>query len=125
MTDEINKATDDPIKRQLVETTWEFQDRLVFEESAQLPSSPPVMFRLLGHVILCGVLHVAYETNERVKGQYMVCLLYRSCLLLASMCKNGKTYIIFAVIPLVNANVDEPDNGRGVLGLPENVWVRF
>ena len=28
---EINKATDDPDKRKLIEKTWQLQDRLLFE----------------------------------------------------------------------------------------------
>ena len=113
MTDEINKATDNPATRQLVETTWILRDRLIFDTGAQLPSSPTIMFRLLGHVMVCGVLHVAFESNERIKGQYMVWLLYRSCFLLASLSKTTAAYNVFAVIPLANGSIDEPDNGRG------------
>ncbi|KAF2100309.1 hypothetical protein NA57DRAFT_35935 [Rhizodiscina lignyota] len=114
LTDEINKATDDPKMRQLVETTWILQDRLTFDEHTQLTVQPTVMFHLIGRVILCGVLHVAFDTKDRVKGQYMICLLYRSCLLLASMKKNNTNYSVFAVVPLRNGVVDESDNARGL-----------
>ena len=113
MTDEVNKATDNSATRQLVETTWALQDRLVFDESAQLSMPPAVIFRLLGRVTICGVLHVAFESRERVKGQYVICLLYRSCILLATMNKTAAPYNVLAILPLVNGSIDEPDNGRG------------
>jgi predicted short-subunit dehydrogenase-like oxidoreductase (DUF2520 family) len=70
--------------------------------------------RLLGHVLLCGVLHVAYHTTERLYGQYMVCVLYKSCILIATVAKSVSCYHVVAVIPLANASIQEPDNGRGL-----------
>lgn len=114
MADEINKATDNPKTRRLVETTWILQERLCFGDNTHHNGlSPTVVFHLLGHVLLCGVLHAAFETKERTKGQYVICVLYRSCLLLATMNRNSQVYNVLAVIPLANGNIDEPDNGRG------------
>jgi hypothetical protein len=72
-----------------------------------------VIFRLLGHVLVCGVLHVAYQTPERVKGQYMICVLYKSCLVLATATRFFTPYSVVASISLANGSVEEPDNGRG------------
>jgi hypothetical protein len=70
--------------------------------------------RLLGHVVLCGALHVAYDTINGVKGDYMISILYRSSLVLASARKSLATYDVFAVISLINARLEESDNGRGI-----------
>jgi hypothetical protein len=73
-----------------------------------------LVFRLLGHVLLCGVLHVAYQTPERVKGQYMVCVLYKSCLVLATTSRFYTPYTVDACISLANGSIEESDNGRGM-----------
>lgn len=109
---EVNKAKDDPRTRRLIDITWQLQDRLAFQEQA---ISRALVFRLLGHVLLCGVLHVAFQTSEpRVKGQYMVCVLYKSCLVLATVNRAYTPYTVVASIGLANASVEESDNGRGV-----------
>ena len=71
------------------------------------------MFRLLGHVLVCGVLHVAYQTPDRVKGQYMACVLYKSCLVLANAGRFFTPYSVVACIGLANGSVEDTDNGRG------------
>ncbi|KAJ4366254.1 hypothetical protein N0V83_007890 [Neocucurbitaria cava] len=88
---EVNKAKDDPKTRRLIEITWRLQDRLAFQE---LQISRALVFRLLGHVLLCGVLHVAYQTPERIKGQYMT------------------LYTVVASIGVANGSIEESDNGR-------------
>jgi hypothetical protein len=72
-----------------------------------------VLLRHLGHVLLCGVLHVAYNATDCVNGQYMICILYRSSLLVATLSKVFSTYEVVAVISLVNSSVEPSDNGRG------------
>ncbi|KAF2127906.1 hypothetical protein P153DRAFT_318981 [Dothidotthia symphoricarpi CBS 119687] len=108
---EVNKAKDDPKTRRLIEITWQLQDRLVFQEQTL---SRALVFRLLGHVLLCGVLHVAYQTPDRVKGQYMVCVLYKSCLVLATASRFCTPYTVVASISLANGSVEEADNSRGI-----------
>jgi hypothetical protein len=75
--------------------------------------SRALIFRLLGHVLVCGVLHIAYQAPDRVKGQYMVCALYKSCLVLATTSRLFTPYNVVASIPLANGSIEEPDNGRG------------
>ena len=77
--------------------------------------SRALVFRLLGHVLVCGVLHVAYQTPERPKGQYMVCVLYKSCLVLATASRFLTPYNVVASIALANGSIDDSDNGRGTL----------
>jgi hypothetical protein len=108
---EVNKAKDDPKTRRLIEITWQLQDRLAFQEQK---ISRALVFRLLGHVLLCGVLHVAYQSPDRVKGSYMVCVLYKSCLVLATSSRFHSPYTVVASIGLANASIEETDNGRGI-----------
>ena len=76
--------------------------------------SRAVVFRLLGHVLLCGVLHVAYQGHDRVKGHYMICVLYKSCLVLATSNRSFTRYTVVAAISLANGSLEEADNGRGM-----------
>lgn len=62
---------------------------------------------------LCGTLHVCWQTKEGVKGQYMVVLLYRDMLCLASASKVDQIYTIEACITLNSVKVEDADNGRG------------
>ncbi|KAF2494069.1 hypothetical protein BU16DRAFT_528226 [Lophium mytilinum] len=110
---EVNKAKDDPRRRRLIEATWQLQDRLAFPEENTI--SRTAVFRLLGHVLLCGVLHVAYQSPERPKGQYMICVLYKTCLILATTDPSSyKIYNVVAAISLANGSIEPPSNGRGL-----------
>lgn len=111
---EINKAKDNPSTRRLIETTWRLQDRFQFEGHQELPKS--MILRLLGHVQLCGVLHVAYELKDRITGQYMLSVLYRAWLVLAipDTSKTFGAYAVAAVIPLVRTNDEAADNNKGL-----------
>ncbi|KAK5159655.1 hypothetical protein LTR04_004923 [Oleoguttula sp. CCFEE 6159] len=107
---EINEAKDDPEKRSLIAASWLLQDRMVLEHE----TSRAFTFHLLGHVLLCGALHVAYQAKDGVKGHYMVCALYKSCLILATVDKAPpSTYEVVAVVCLVTASIEEADNGKG------------
>jgi hypothetical protein len=70
--------------------------------------------RALGHIHLCGVLHVSWQTRDGVDGQYLICLLYRDFLILASTAKTEQIYTIQACIGLCEVSVEEVDNGRGM-----------
>jgi hypothetical protein len=63
--------------------------------------------------VLCGVLHTAYDTADRVKGRYTICILYRNYLVLASVGTNCGIYLIDAIIPLLGASIEVADDGRG------------
>jgi hypothetical protein len=69
--------------------------------------------RALGHIHLCGVLHVSWQTRDSVDSQYLICLLYRDFLILASAAKNDPIYTVQACIGLCELSVEEVDNGRG------------
>lgn len=44
----------------------------------------------------------------------MVCVLYKSCLVLATTNRFYTPYNVVACIALANASIEEPDNGRGM-----------
>jgi hypothetical protein len=69
--------------------------------------------RALGHIHLCGVLYVAWQTRTAIEGQYMIALLYRDHLVLAVGGKSEHAYMVKAVVGLTDANIEEVDNGRG------------
>lgn len=74
------------------------------------------MLRSLGHTTLCGVLHVAYQSAKGVLGSYMLCALFRSCLILAVPCRTGlgKAYEVVASISLAALKLDSVENGSGL-----------
>lgn len=129
-TKEINKATDDPKTRDRIQTTWLLQDRFNLQGEVRIlectldsfianihsgvKSCPSLALRQLGHVLLCGVLHVAYQTKAGIEGEYMICVLFKSCLLLATSSAGGTTYEIAIGIGLGDLRVEETDNGKGM-----------
>jgi hypothetical protein len=70
--------------------------------------------RTLGRIDLCGVLHIVWQTRDGVDGQYMISLLYRDCLVLASAGKADQMYSVHAIIGLNEVRVEEADNCRGM-----------
>ncbi|TDZ74332.1 Phosphatidylinositol 3,4,5-trisphosphate-dependent Rac exchanger 1 protein [Colletotrichum trifolii] len=112
-TAEINRATNDRRMKSTLEKTWILQDRLVFP-AQKLDAASKNRIRSFGHVELCGVLHICWQTKEGAKGQYMICLLYHNILCLASASKVDQIYTIQACINLNGIKIEETDNGRGL-----------
>ncbi|KAK6842410.1 Dbl homology domain-containing protein [Apiospora arundinis] len=112
-TAEINRATDDPSVKVTVEKTWLLQDRLIFPDQS-FDTNTKANVRLLGQIQLCGTLHVCWQTRKAVKGQYMICLLYRDSLCLATAEGLHQVYTIQACIGLNTIKLEEADNGRGL-----------
>ncbi|KAK7969524.1 hypothetical protein PG988_008597 [Apiospora saccharicola] len=99
-TAEINRATDDPSVKVTVEKTWLLQDRLIFPDQS-FDTNTKSNVRLLGQIQL-----------KAVKGQYMICLLYRDSLCLATAEGLNQVYAIQACIGLNTIKLEEADNGR-------------
>ncbi|KAM0437510.1 hypothetical protein ACHAPT_001874 [Fusarium lateritium] len=104
-----NSATNKDMKRTL-ESTWLLQDRLVFPDR-RLDADSKNQIRSFGHIQLCGALHVCWQTEAEVVGQYMICLLYKDVLCLASGSKSDRIYTILACIDLRWAKVEDIDKG--------------
>ncbi|KAH7326485.1 hypothetical protein B0I35DRAFT_136518 [Stachybotrys elegans] len=113
VTAEINRATDDTRMKAVLEKTWLLQDRLAFP-SRKLDAASKNQIRSFGQVRLCGALHVCWQSKSAITGQYMICLLYRGILCLASAGKVDPVYTIQACINLHRTKVEDIDNGRGL-----------
>jgi hypothetical protein len=79
----------------------------------QLEARSKNTIRALGHIHLCGVLHICWQTRDGVDGQYMICLLYRDFLLLASALRTDQIYTVQACIGVSELRIEDIDNGRG------------
>lgn len=80
--------------------------------SGQLPKS--IFLQLLGQVVLCGCLHIAYRGKDQIGGCYVICVLFEATLLLAVEDDDQSMYSILAAVPLANATIQEPDNHKGL-----------
>ena len=112
-TAEINRATNDVRMKETLERTWMLQDRLVFPNQ-RIDATSKNRVRAYGHIQLCGVLHACWQTRDGVEGRYMICLLYRDVLCLASAGKADQIYTIQATLGLGGTKIEEVDNGRGL-----------
>ncbi|KAI0846817.1 Dbl homology domain-containing protein [Daldinia vernicosa] len=113
-TAELNRAADDPRMKTTMEQTWLLQDRLVFPNQQKLDAASKTAIRSFGHIRLCGALHVCWQTKDGADGAYMVTLLYKDCLCLATASRADQIYTIQACISLNDIKVEEVDNGRGL-----------
>lgn len=108
---EINLATDDPRIRERIQRRWLLQERLKLGPN----TLGTTQFRMLGHVLLCGVLHVAYQTKNRVEGGYMLCMLFKDYLVVAAPAARHTKFDIAATIYLADAKAVSTEDGRGML----------
>ncbi|KAL8735333.1 MAG: hypothetical protein Q9166_000878 [cf. Caloplaca sp. 2 TL-2023] len=108
--EEINRATNDRETQARIQRSWHLQDLLILPDV----STAPVSLRLLGHATLCGVLYVAYESEKDVCGAYMLCVLFRSHLLLAIQQPDTLRYDVVALISLHGSQIEKADDGRGL-----------
>ena len=125
---EINKATNDQQTQIKIQRSWHLQDLLVLPDTVSLvatlcsqffpnimalQSLSPASIRVMGHSSLCGVLYAAYQsTNGDVRGEYMLCALFKSYLLLA-LPQKGSNFSIVAIINTCSIQLVDADNGRG------------
>jgi hypothetical protein len=109
--EQVNFAMCNLEVRKRVEISWLLQNRFEFEDKKM---DTQLLFRKMGHVILCGVLHFAYPSGNAIKGQYLICALYRSALILASPGKSANIYHVYLCIPLLNMSLETADNGKGM-----------
>lgn len=64
--------------------------------------------------MLCGVLYVAWESEDEVCGEYMLCVLFKSHLLLAIQQTHVERYDVVALITLSDSQLEKADDGRGM-----------
>ncbi|KAI4105992.1 MAG: hypothetical protein L6R37_002453 [Teloschistes peruensis] len=105
-----NRAIDDRGAQARLQRSWRLQDLLVLPDVAISPAS----LRLLGQPILCGVLYVAYEFGQDICGNYMLCVLFSSYLLLAVQQPDSDRFDVIALINLDGSQLGKADDGRGL-----------
>jgi len=69
---------------------------------------------MLGHAQLCGALYVVYHhSSNEIRGNYMLCALFESRLLLAIPTVKCKSFEVVAAIDTRCLQIAEPDEGKG------------
>jgi hypothetical protein len=74
-------------------------------------------------MVLCGVLHVTYQTAETTNGEFMVCVLFHHYFLFAKGVDDLHRLEAVACIYLDSLKIDTVQNGRGKqfsIEIPEN-----
>lgn len=64
-------------------------------------------------MILCGVLHVTYQTPEQITGDFMVCVLFKKYFLIAKGIDDTHRLEVIACIYMDDLKMDTIQNGRG------------
>lgn len=110
MVQEINMATDDPYARDRMQRTWSLQERLIFPDEMNISG----LFRILGHAVLVGVLHVAYQCKNKIQGEYMVSILFTSYLVLGVPANDQGKFDVVATIHLADLKTVSTEDGKGL-----------
>lgn len=107
----MNNARDNPILARSLESAWLIGRRLSFSD--QIPRT--IFLQLLGDVLLCGCLHVAFRGKSNMSGSYMICIMFTTTFLLAHVSQEDPLqYGVLAGISLATILIEECDNGRGL-----------
>lgn len=105
----VNCVTDDRVARDRVRKRWPLQNRLSFNDK----TPQATQFRMLGHPVLCSVLHLAYQTKKRVKGGYGLCILFEMHMIMAVPAGPAEKFDVIAVIYLLDLTTDSTSDGKG------------
>ncbi|XHG01638.1 hypothetical protein AWENTII_005009 [Aspergillus wentii] len=106
----INSAAGNPIVKDRIQKTILLQERLGFPESETLND----VYKQLGPMIICGVLHVTYQEPELVMGEYMVCVLFKGYFFLAKVGDDNRRLQAVACLYISDIMVEALRNGRGL-----------
>ncbi|KAL4983957.1 hypothetical protein BDW68DRAFT_193940 [Aspergillus falconensis] len=108
---EINEATASTLNRRIVEKTFLLQDML------DKTVTTIHIYQQLGPMSLCGVLHVTYRASttqpRRVKGVFMVCVLFKHHFFLARMNDECRKLQPLACLYISDVRIDSLSNGKG------------
>ena len=109
--DAVNHATRNQDARLHIHRRWALQARLNVSRTKLVTED----LRLLGDVILCGVLHVTYQTRARVDGSYALCVLYQNVLLVAFPAGPIGRFDVMALVMLNDMKLESASDGKGPL----------
>ncbi|KAJ5909406.1 hypothetical protein N7504_004049 [Penicillium tannophilum] len=107
---QINSATGNPVNKDRIHKTLLLQERFQFADSYMLQD----VYKDLGPMILCGVLHVTYQTSEQIAGDFMVCVLFNNYFLIAKIIDDSHRLEAVACIYMDDLKMDTIQNGRGI-----------
>lgn len=105
----VNLARENPYTRHQIQRKWLLQDRL----SLSRLSVTPEQFRALGSVELCGILHIAYQTNVAVSGCYALCVIFDEHFLIALPVGTIGKFEAMALIQLCDIKIEPATDGKG------------
>ncbi|KAF2150768.1 hypothetical protein K461DRAFT_323144 [Myriangium duriaei CBS 260.36] len=104
---DLNEASGSAERLKVLDSQRRLEQKLHFDMK-------PVDFTFhdFGRLLLCGALYIAYRGTANTKGQYAICVLYESCLIIAT---NGPgKYRVLLGISLGHASIEESDNGKSL-----------
>ncbi|OJJ02623.1 hypothetical protein ASPVEDRAFT_132573 [Aspergillus versicolor CBS 583.65] len=108
---EINDATSTTLNRNLIEKTFFLQEMLDFKSITTVD-----IYKQLGPMTLCGVLHVTYRAStqpRQVTGAFMVCVLFKHHFFLARMNGEDRKLRPLACLYISDMRIDSLTNGKG------------
>jgi hypothetical protein len=108
--DQVNSATGDLAYEGRIRKTIELQKKLGPFQSDTLRD----IYKQLGPMVMCGVLHVTYQSGDHIKGTYMVCGLFDHYLLLAKYVEESRELQPVACLYVWDLKIDCLRNGKGL-----------
>ncbi|KNG87566.1 rho guanyl nucleotide exchange factor [Aspergillus nomiae NRRL 13137] len=110
MINQINNAPGNPVNKGMVQKT------LLLQEMLRLPRLVALhhIYKQLGPMTLCGVLHATYQSSTCLTGDYMVCVLFKSHFLLAKINNDDRSLGVVACLYVCDAKIDTLRNGKGL-----------
>ncbi|KAB8240341.1 Rho guanyl nucleotide exchange factor [Aspergillus flavus] len=110
MINQINNTAGNPVNKGMVQRT------LFLQEMLRLPKLVAVhnIYKQLGPMTLCGVLHATYQSSTYLAGDYMVCVLFKSHFLLAKTKNDDRSLEVVACLYVCDAKIDTLRNGKGL-----------
>lgn len=105
----VNQATDNRETQLQVQRRWSLQSMLTYEKVSLKAEE----FRKLGNIRLCGVLHVAWQTRNKIDGCYALCILFDGSLVVAFPAGASSHFEVIAFLHLPELKVECASDGRG------------
>jgi hypothetical protein len=106
----VNQANESLKQRELIAKT------LLLREKLELPEPDIVhdIYLQLGPIKICGVLHATYQLPADIVGEYVVCALFESYLVLAASRDGCSRLQAVACLYVRDLKIDTLRNGRGL-----------
>ncbi|RAH55800.1 Rho guanyl nucleotide exchange factor [Aspergillus piperis CBS 112811] len=107
---EINQITDNPVSKALVKKTFLLQSFMDLSAANTIDN----IYKQLGPLSLCGVLHITYQTPEYITGGYMVCILFTYHFVIAKPSDDYRRLEPLTCLYIPDMKIDSIRNGEGL-----------